>query len=98
MPDITAHAEAILRAGNVSPHSLTFMRNQQSILTAVRALAEDAARSAIEAAVPALQAIENPYDGKPFGHSGAHAFEQAMLLALGALRNLSPADIVEQPK
>ena len=81
MIDLTAHAEAIRDAMHIR-HWETAKEQDERILTAVRALAEDAARAAIEAAAARIS---------PVWFSTDYNWQETK----NAIRNLSPADIVE---
>lgn len=67
-----------------NPSSLyaIFARHRQAALI-------EGVRLGIEAAAPAMQAVQCPFDD----HATAHAYERGMLDALAAIRALSPEAI-----
>ena len=95
MIDLTAHAEAIRDAMHIR-HWETAKEQDERILTAVRALAEDAAKAAIEAVASLVEADEGTQDQICCsGHMcGCQGSTLGQFLA-HEVRALSPAYILE---
>lgn len=95
MPDITAHAEAILmaarKAAYISRNQVAGLEDAQAILAALRAAMEDAARAMRDrCAIVGFDVV------LPLSPGLADGASMTIDAYVNAIRNISPADIVER--